>query len=94
MGRHSPPRPLPVRRLDLTPVFVNPSGRRWRCLRVVLLLLVAGVGGSAAVVVPEVVAAPALAGAPVPDGPTVLDVGQPPVIGEGPLVRVVRLLAV
>jgi cellulose synthase/poly-beta-1,6-N-acetylglucosamine synthase-like glycosyltransferase/peptidoglycan/xylan/chitin deacetylase (PgdA/CDA1 family) len=94
MGRHSPPRPLPVRRPDLTPVFVNPSGRRWRCLRVVLLLLVAGVGGSAAVVVPEVVAAPALAGAPVPDGPTVLDVGQPPVIGEGPLVRVVRLLAV
>ena len=38
------------------------------------------------------VAVPALAGASVPDGPTVLEVGEPRVVGEGPLVRVVHLL--
>jgi biofilm PGA synthesis N-glycosyltransferase PgaC len=92
MGRHSPLRHLPVPGHTDTPVFANPSGQRWRRLRLVLLTLLLAVAGSAAVVLPNVVSAPALAGSSVPDGPTVLEVGEPPVVGEGPLVRVVRLL--
>ncbi len=76
------------------PVFVNPSGRRWRRVRAVLLtLLVLAVGG-AVVAVPRVLTPPALAGSSVPDGPTVLEVGEPPVVGEGPLVRVLEVLQV
>ncbi len=92
MGRHASSGRLPLPGHTSTPVFANPSGRRWRRLRAVLLALLVVLGGAAAVVVPNVVAVPALAGASVPDGPTVLEVGEPRVVGEGPLVRVVRLL--
>src|SRR3712207_1175563 len=91
MGRHSSSGRLPLPGHTSTPVFANPSGRRWRRLRAALVALLVVLGGSAAVVVPNVVAVPALAGASVPDGPTVLEVGEPRVVGEGPLVRVVRL---
>jgi biofilm PGA synthesis N-glycosyltransferase PgaC len=77
------------------PVFANPSGRRWRRLRAVLLTLLVVAVASAIVAVPRVLAPPALAGVAAPDGPTPEEVGEDsPVIGEGPLVRVVRLLRV
>ncbi|NEK59047.1 glycosyltransferase [Geodermatophilus sabuli] len=91
----SPRSGLPTGSPPTTPVFANPSGRRWRYLRAVLLtLLVLAVAG-AVVAVPKVLASPALGGAATPDGPTPEEVGEDaPVIGEGPLVRVVRLLQV
>jgi peptidoglycan-N-acetylglucosamine deacetylase len=85
----------PARSSTTTPVFANPSGRRWRRLRAVLLTLLVLAVGFCVVAVPKVLAPPALAGAPTPDGPTPEDVGDDtPVIGEGPLVRVVELLRV
>ncbi|SDN54945.1 bifunctional polysaccharide deacetylase/glycosyltransferase family 2 protein [Geodermatophilus sp. DSM 45219] len=75
------------------PVFANPSGRRWRWLRAVLLTLLVVAAASAVVAVPRVLAPPTLAGAAAPDGPTPEEVGDDaPVVGAGPLVRVVRLL--
>ncbi|SNT06854.1 biofilm PGA synthesis N-glycosyltransferase PgaC [Geodermatophilus pulveris] len=93
MGRHTPARHLPVPGHGAA-VFANPSGRRWRRLRAVLLGSAAALVAAAAVLLTNVLSVPALAGEPVPDGPTVLEVGAPPVVGEGPLVRVVRLLRV
>ncbi|MGY1730615.1 bifunctional polysaccharide deacetylase/glycosyltransferase family 2 protein [Geodermatophilus sp. SYSU D01045] len=87
------PAPRAVRVVD-RPVFLNPSGRRWRRFRAVGLSLLAVFLAAGAVVVPHAIAPPALGGAPVPDGPTVADVGVPPVLGAGPLVQVVRLLHV
>ncbi|MGY1659620.1 bifunctional polysaccharide deacetylase/glycosyltransferase family 2 protein [Geodermatophilus sp. SYSU D00705] len=75
------------------PVFASPSGRRWRRLRAVLLTLLLLAVGFAVVAVPRILAAPTLAGAPVPAGPTPEDVGDDaPIIGAGPLVRVVEVL--
>ncbi|MGY1594787.1 bifunctional polysaccharide deacetylase/glycosyltransferase family 2 protein [Geodermatophilus sp. SYSU D00708] len=83
----------PARSTTTTPVFANPSGRRWRRLRAVLLTLLVLAVGFGVVAVPKVLTPPALAGAPTPDGPTPEEVGEDlPVIGEGPLVRVVDLL--
>lgn len=77
------------------PVFANPSGRRWRWVRAILLTLLVVAVASAVVAVPRVLAPPALAGAATPDGVTPEEVGDDaPVIGEGPLVRVIRLLRV
>jgi cellulose synthase/poly-beta-1,6-N-acetylglucosamine synthase-like glycosyltransferase/peptidoglycan/xylan/chitin deacetylase (PgdA/CDA1 family) len=74
------------------PVFLNPSGRRWKYIRAVLLVVVAAVVAFVAVVLPRVVAPPALNGAPVPDAPTADELGDPPLIGTGPLTRIVRLV--
>jgi biofilm PGA synthesis N-glycosyltransferase PgaC len=76
------------------PVFLDPSGRRWKRIRAAGLVLLAAFVGLVAVAVPQIVAPPALEGAPIPDGPTGIEVGKPPVVGVGPLVRVVRLLRV
>ena len=76
------------------PVFSNPSGRRWKYIRAVLLVALAVVVAFGAIALPRITAAPALNGAPVPDGPTPAEVGEPPVVGVGPLARVVRLLRV
>ena len=74
------------------PVFLNPSGARWTWVRAFLVLLLSAAVAFVAFVVPRTLAAPALNGAPVPDGPTVEEVGDPAVVGVGPLTRVVRLL--
>jgi biofilm PGA synthesis N-glycosyltransferase PgaC len=75
------------------PVFLDPSGRRWRRLRgaglLVGVVLIAGL----TVAVPNMVASPALDGRAAAEGPTVAEIGDaPPVLGQGPLIRVVRLL--
>jgi cellulose synthase/poly-beta-1,6-N-acetylglucosamine synthase-like glycosyltransferase/peptidoglycan/xylan/chitin deacetylase (PgdA/CDA1 family) len=74
------------------PVFSDPSGRRWKLLRRTGLVLLALFGTAVGVAVPHVLAPPALAGGPRMDGPDVASVGTPPVIGQGPLIRVVKLL--
>src|SRR3712207_9258632 len=77
------------------PVFANPSGRRWRWVRAVLLSLLVVAVASAVVAVPRVLAPPALAGAAAPGGPTTEEVGDDaPVFGPGPLGRAVRPLRV
>jgi cellulose synthase/poly-beta-1,6-N-acetylglucosamine synthase-like glycosyltransferase/peptidoglycan/xylan/chitin deacetylase (PgdA/CDA1 family) len=93
MQRSRMPRGGPVR-VDRTgrPVFLNPSGARWKYIRAVLLVGAAAVVAFAAVVLPQVVAPPALDGAPVPDAPTADELGHPPVTGTGPLTRIVRLI--
>jgi biofilm PGA synthesis N-glycosyltransferase PgaC len=73
-------------------VFLDRSGRRWRWIRAVLLTLFVASVGFVTVAVPNVIAPPALDGRPIPVGPAVDDLGTPPVVGEGPLVRVVRAL--
>ena len=74
------------------PVFLNPGGRRWRYIRTVLLLALAAALTFAVVVAPQVLAPPALDGGPVRDAPTAEEIGRPPVVGAGPLTRVVRLI--
>jgi cellulose synthase/poly-beta-1,6-N-acetylglucosamine synthase-like glycosyltransferase/peptidoglycan/xylan/chitin deacetylase (PgdA/CDA1 family) len=76
------------------PVFLNPSGVRWKVVRAVLLIVLVAVVALVAIAVPRVTAPPALDGAPVPAGPSVDELGEPPVVGEGPLTRIVRLLRV
>jgi cellulose synthase/poly-beta-1,6-N-acetylglucosamine synthase-like glycosyltransferase/peptidoglycan/xylan/chitin deacetylase (PgdA/CDA1 family) len=83
--------PLPLVPTGDRPVFLNPSGMRWKYLRRLSWALLAVLVGGAAVVVPRVVAPPALNGAAVPEGLSVTEVGRPPVVGEGPLVQVLRL---
>jgi biofilm PGA synthesis N-glycosyltransferase PgaC len=78
---------------DANPVFLNPSGTRWKYLRAVLLTLLLACAAFVGVAVPNVLHPPALDGAGVPAGPTAAEVGEPPLIGTGPLVRVVRLLS-
>ncbi|MGY2129988.1 bifunctional polysaccharide deacetylase/glycosyltransferase family 2 protein [Blastococcus sp. SYSU DS0617] len=73
------------------PVFLNPTGRRWRRVRIVGLVLLAALVALVAVAVPQLVAPPSLAGADVPRALAAAEVGDPPVVGEGPLVRVVRV---
>lgn len=85
-------RGAPRRRAPEPQVFRNPSGRRWRRIRAAGLLLLAVLVAAAVIAVPRVLAPPALDGAPVPDGPSAATVGRPPVVGEGPLVRVVQVL--
>jgi cellulose synthase/poly-beta-1,6-N-acetylglucosamine synthase-like glycosyltransferase/peptidoglycan/xylan/chitin deacetylase (PgdA/CDA1 family) len=88
-------RHTPARTTTTVPVFANPSGRRWRWVRAILLSLLVVAVATAVVAVPRVLAPPALAGAAAPGGPTIEEVGDDaPVIGSGPLVRVVRLLRV
>jgi len=53
-----------------------------------------GLGIALLIGVPHLIAPPALNGAPVPEGPGEEEIGVPAAIGEGPLVRVVRLLRV
>lgn len=74
------------------PVFRD-TGSRWKRLRAAGLALLVGLVAAAAIGVPRMLAPPALDGEPIPDGPSATEVGRPPVIGEGPLVRVVRLVA-
>jgi cellulose synthase/poly-beta-1,6-N-acetylglucosamine synthase-like glycosyltransferase/peptidoglycan/xylan/chitin deacetylase (PgdA/CDA1 family) len=74
------------------PVFSNPSGRRWKYIRAVLLTLLALVIAFVAIGIPRITTTPALEGAPVLDGPTADELGTPPVVGEGPLTRIVRLV--
>lgn len=94
MRRPRHPGRIPATGATSLPVFANPSGRRWRRLRAVLLALLVVAISTAVVTVPRVLAPPALDGDPIPDGPTVLEVGEPPVVGEGPLVRVLHVLRV
>jgi cellulose synthase/poly-beta-1,6-N-acetylglucosamine synthase-like glycosyltransferase/peptidoglycan/xylan/chitin deacetylase (PgdA/CDA1 family) len=94
MRRTRHPGRIPANGATTLPVFANPSGRRWRWLRAVLLGLLVLAVSTAVVAVPRVLAPPALGGHPIPDGPTVLEVGEPPVLGEGPLVRVLEVLRV
>lgn len=74
-------------------VFFDPTGRRWRRLKLVLLLLVTAtvVGGS--VSWDRIHEPPALADHGEPTEPVSADdaPADPPVIGTGPLVRVVRV---
>ncbi len=94
MRRPRHPGRVPATGATTHPVFANPSGRRWKRLRAVLLTLLVLAVGTAVLAGPRVLAPPALAGDPVPDGPTVLEVGEPPVVGAGPLVRVLEVLEV
>ncbi|MDK3257084.1 bifunctional polysaccharide deacetylase/glycosyltransferase family 2 protein [Blastococcus capsensis] len=72
---------------------MDPSGRRWKRLRIAATVIGGVLLIVLAVAVPAVTSSPALAGATTPEGPTVAEVGDaPPVIGEGVLVRVVKLL--
>ena len=73
-------------------VFLSPSGRRWSRLRTVGLTLLVAVLAFAAVAIPQILAPPALDGAAPAAGPSIAAVGRPPVVGRGPLVRIVRLL--
>jgi biofilm PGA synthesis N-glycosyltransferase PgaC len=73
-------------------LFLNPTGLRWRRVRVVALVCLASLVALIAVAVPRLMAPPALTGALVPEAPTPAEIGDPAVVGEGPLVRVVRLL--
>lgn len=73
-------------------MFLNPTGNRWRRVRVGAVLLLTALIALIAVAVPKLVASPALAGAAAPQAPTLAEIGDPPVVGEGPLVRVVRVL--
>ena len=92
MRRSRHPGRTPATGATPVPVFANPSGRRWKRLRAVLLTALIVAIATAVVAVPRVLAPPALDGDPIPDGPTVLEVGTPPVVGEGPLVRVLQVL--
>jgi cellulose synthase/poly-beta-1,6-N-acetylglucosamine synthase-like glycosyltransferase/peptidoglycan/xylan/chitin deacetylase (PgdA/CDA1 family) len=75
------------------PVFSNPSGRRWKYIRAVLLLVLVLVLAFVAIAVPRITTSPALAGEPTPEGPSLAAIGdEPPVIGAGPLTRIVRVL--
>ncbi len=75
-------------------VFLDPSGRRWLRFRLVVLLLVVVCAGLLAVAVPRLYASPALAMLGQPLGPAVTsaDTGlHTPLVGEGPLVRVLEV---
>jgi peptidoglycan-N-acetylglucosamine deacetylase len=73
-------------------VFMDPTGRRWRHLRSAGLLGLCACLALLTVTVVQVHRAPELEGKPEPRAVTAADVGdRPPVIGEGPLVQVVRL---
>jgi len=75
------------------PIFSNPSGRRWKFIRAVLLLVLVAALAFVAIVVPRITTSPALGGRPTPEGPSLAEVGTaPPVIGDGPLTRIVRLV--
>ena len=84
-----------VRAAPSTPprgVFVDPSGRRWKRLRIVAAVLLALVTVGAVVAAPHVAELPALMGrTPSPDLAVDLRTTPPPVVGEGPLVRVLEL---
>lgn len=84
--------PVGFRAPDEQQVFLNPSGRRWTRIRAVALTLLVAVLAFGAVATPHVLAPPALRGGAPLSGPSVAEVGQPPVVGQGPLERVVRLL--
>ncbi|MGY2127010.1 bifunctional polysaccharide deacetylase/glycosyltransferase family 2 protein [Blastococcus sp. SYSU DS0617] len=73
---------------------MNPSGRRWRRLRAAGLVVLAFLATVVAVGAPRLLAPPALPGASPPEGPRVAEIGEPPVTGTGPLVRVLELLRV
>ncbi|GAB3354334.1 hypothetical protein GCM10027300_21330 [Modestobacter lapidis] len=74
------------------PVFLNPSGRRWKVIRALLLTLLAFAIAFVAIAIPRITTSPALEGRPALDGPTADEVGTAPVIGDGPLTRVLRLV--
>jgi cellulose synthase/poly-beta-1,6-N-acetylglucosamine synthase-like glycosyltransferase/peptidoglycan/xylan/chitin deacetylase (PgdA/CDA1 family) len=73
------------------PVFLDPNGTRWRVLRAVLLAGLVAVVAVLAVLVPRVMAPPALHGAPVQAGPAPDELGDLPIVGTGPLMRIVAL---
>ena len=73
------------------PVFRD-GGGRWKRLRAAGLAVLIALVAAAAFCVPRMLAPPALDGEPIPDGPSATAVGRPPVVGDGPLVRVVRLV--
>jgi peptidoglycan/xylan/chitin deacetylase (PgdA/CDA1 family) len=74
-------------------VFLDLSGRRWKRLRLSGLVVAAVLVGLIGTAVPQTLASPALEGLSMAEGPTIAEVGaDPPVIGSGPLIRVVRLL--
>jgi len=75
-------------------VFLDPSGRRWRRFRLGVLLLAVLVALLLAVVLPRLYASPALAAQGQRLGPVVTsaDTGlHTPLVGEGPLVRVLSV---
>ncbi len=73
-------------------VFVDPSGRRWKRLRIVAAVLLALATVGAVVAAPHVAERPALMGrTPAPDLAVDLRKTPPPVVGEGPLVRVLEV---
>jgi peptidoglycan-N-acetylglucosamine deacetylase len=73
-------------------VFENPAGIRWRRIRRVALLLALVLATLVGITGAHVLAPPALDGPAVPEAPTVDEIGAPPVLGSGPLVRLVRLV--
>jgi biofilm PGA synthesis N-glycosyltransferase PgaC len=81
-----------ARDLGGLPVYLDPTGRRWRRVRLVVLASLAALVALVVVAVPQLTAPPPLAGADAPEAPTIAEIGDPPVVGEGPLVRVVRVL--
>jgi biofilm PGA synthesis N-glycosyltransferase PgaC len=76
------------------PVFLNPSGRRWKSIRAVLLTVLALVIAFVAIAIPRITTSPALDGRPELSGPTADEVGVAPVVGDGPLTRIIRLVPV
>ena len=75
-------------------VFLDPSGRRWRRFRITLLLILVTLGVAAGIALPQLYASPALQDLDEPLGPTVTsaDTGlRTPLVGEGPLVRVLSV---
>jgi len=75
-------------------VFLDPSGRRWRRFRITLLVILLTLGVAAGIALPQLYASPALQDLDEPLGPTVTsaDTGlRTPLVGEGPLVRVLSV---
>jgi peptidoglycan-N-acetylglucosamine deacetylase len=75
-----------------SPVFLDPSGRRWRAARAVTLVVLSCMVALLAFVLPKMWAAPALDGRAPGKELSIADTGaKAPVIGKGPLLRVLRV---
>ena len=72
-------------------IFLDPSGRRWRRLRYLLVAVLAIVIGVSCYALPNMHAAPALAGRASPDITSAQTGLHVPMVGEGPLVRVLKV---
>lgn len=87
-------RATPARTAAESAIFLDPSGRRWRRLRIVATVLLAGLLGALFLVGPHLIDTPALdaTGKRLAPPLTSATTGrQLPLVGEGPLVRVLEV---